>query len=152
MTTKSNPPAIAQNMTQAETLFGIPKAIQRASKRAGCEAFRAQRIHREPLLAWVEANPQIVAEIEAATAKSSDLAEIRLAKLRAEIRLLTSKDERLQAECIPTKAAESEWRRACRIIFAELVARIGPDQSEAIRKASNAKLPPSLTVVPLTTV
>ena len=66
-TKKPIAPEIAQSMTQAEKLFGVSKAVQIACKASGCvEAFKAQRVHKKPLLAWVRQNPKAVAAAELA--------------------------------------------------------------------------------------
>ena len=113
--TAPEPLELAENQKSAAALWGIPVPVQKLAKSQGCSAFKSGRVHRKPLLEWVKRH---AAESEQAV--SLDLAkankqELELEKLRAQIRLLTSRDDREKRDLITMTEARSEWSRALAI-------------------------------------
>ena len=102
-------------MAQAESLWGISKAAMRIAKAAGCPAFVEHRIHRDPLIEWLEKNPDAAGKGEALT----DAAELKRQKTEAEVKLLRAKIAREERETIPLSEAKDEWARAASIVQEE---------------------------------
>jgi hypothetical protein len=108
-------PDVAQSMKQAEAFWGISGSTLRIAKAAGCPAFIQHRIHREPLLEWLEKNPDASGKGEALT----DAAELKRQKTEAEVKLLRAKIAREERETIPLVDAKEEWARAASIVQEE---------------------------------
>lgn len=81
-------PRIAQNMSQAENLFGVPRDIQKLAKRAGCPAFRAQRINGAELLQWIDQNQDLIAAAHEERIAGQENAELKRQKLAAQVERL----------------------------------------------------------------
>jgi hypothetical protein len=120
MKTKPKPaPRIAQNMSQAESLFGVPKAIQKLAKASGCSAFRGQRIHEKDLLEWVAANPEAIAadgERRNKTDRDADLKRERLELIIAGLKLKLRRDKE---ELIDRAFVRESWALAAAVISDE---------------------------------
>ena len=110
-TEKKSTPDVAQSMAQAESLWGISKAAMRIAKAAGCPAFVEHRIHRDPLIEWLEKNPEAAGKGEALT----DASELKRQKTEAEVKLLKAKLAREERETIPLSEAREAWARAAAI-------------------------------------
>ena len=108
-------PEVAQSIKQASAFWGISANVMRIAKSAGCPAFVQHRVHREPLLKWLEENPESAGKGEALT----DAAELKRQKTEAEVKLLRAKIAREERETIPLEEAKSEWARALSIIQEE---------------------------------
>ncbi|MCX6879864.1 MAG: hypothetical protein NTW21_39575 [Verrucomicrobia bacterium] len=112
-------PDIAQNMAQAETLFGVPKHIQKLAKSRGCDAFHGQRVHKKPLLAWVRKNAKLVAatvaDLERTAASKSELAELKRQKMALEVAGLEFNLDKDKSKYTLTAAAQADWLTASAI-------------------------------------
>jgi hypothetical protein len=108
-------PDVAQSMKQAEAFWGISGSTLRIAKAAGCPAFIQHRIHRDPLIAWLEKNPDAAGKGESLT----DAAELKRQKTEAEVKLLRAKIAREERETIPLADAKAEWARAASIVQEE---------------------------------
>lgn len=106
---------IADSMKQAESIWGIPIAVMRAAKNAGCPAFEKSRVHRKALLEWLETNPQIVA----AGADAGSKAELEKEKLRVQIDTLKTRHAKETGILISRAKAESEWATCAAIVQEE---------------------------------
>lgn len=131
---------IAMNMKQAEVVFGVSKAVQKLAKENGCTAFKAQRVHRDPLLQWVKDNPQLVAKAEAAANDTRDHAELKRQKLAAEVTLLDAKVDSIARTTISRDEAKSEWARALAIIQEEAKSLMEPDPYRIFCERIKAKI------------
>lgn len=87
----------------------------RVAKAAGCPAFIQHRIHRDPLIKWLEENPDAPEKGKPFT----DAAELKRQKTEAEVTLLKAKIARENRETIPLDLARSEWSRAMAIMIEE---------------------------------
>jgi hypothetical protein len=108
-------PDVAQSMKQAEAFWGISFSTLKIAKSAGCPAFIQHRVYREPLLKWLEENPDSAGKGEAIT----DAAELKRQKTEAEVKLLRAKIAREERETIPLVDAKEEWARAASIVQEE---------------------------------
>ena len=100
-------PSVCDGMKQASTLWGIPYEAIRIAKAAGCPGFEKSRVHRQPLLDWIAANPEALKQGEDAASG----AELKKEKLAAEVALLKAKIRREEKETIPLAEALSETAR-----------------------------------------
>ena len=134
MKTQNKPgPKLAETMSAAESLWGIPVAEQRRAKAAGCAAFKGSRVFREPLILWLKTNPPAPG--------SGDGDNLRAAKLRVQIALLENQLAKDRGELVEKAVVAEEWgfwigalfevvgRHADRDLFnrisAELKAKLG---------------------------
>jgi hypothetical protein len=120
-------PEIAENQKSAAALWGIPVPVQKLAKSQGCNAFKSGRVHRKPLLEWVK---QHAGESEKAVAldlEKAERAELELERLRVQIRLLRSRNERENRTLITMEEARSEWARCIAIAQDEFRALMDPD-------------------------
>ena len=116
MKTKPKPIAeVAESMKSASALWGIPAAVLKAAKAAGCPAFRQQRVHRKPLVEWLREHPETAGEGE----RIAGEAELRRRRLAAQIELLELNVARAKGEVIDRAYAQEEWSRAASICQAE---------------------------------
>jgi hypothetical protein len=110
----------APNQSAAASAWGVPIAVLRAAKAAGCDAFTTSgRIHREPFMAWLKSNSDeatTAAEIDISKAEKTELEKERL---RAQIILLRSKNDREQNTVILRTTAVTEWARSMAILQEE---------------------------------
>ena len=104
-------PDTAQSMSQAESIWGIPKNILRVAKASGCPAFVEHRIHRDALLKWLDENPDTATKGETI----SDASELKRQKLQAEVDLLRVKIDMQKRDLITMAEARAEWSRALSI-------------------------------------
>ena len=125
-------PDVAQNMTQAENLYGISKAVQIIAKQNGCAAFKSQRIHKAPLLAWVKSNKKLVTQAETEAAGKADIAKLKLQKLLAEVLMLEEKNRRLEASLIPRKTVLEVWQSCWQIVCEESAKLMHIDKHEVL--------------------
>jgi hypothetical protein len=129
-------PDYADSMAQAAGYWGIPKRVIRVAKDNGCPAFVAQRVHRAPLVKWLQENPDIAAQGEA----QESAADLKVKKLAAEVRILEGKIARENADVIPKGIVKDEWGRGVAIIFEEAKAFLNRDEYLAFTKACKAKI------------
>jgi len=131
MTTKTKKPIapeIAQSMTQAETLFGVSKAVQICCKASGCvEAFQGQRVHKKPLLAWIRRNPKAVAAAELAADERQSEAAMKRQRLAIQIEHAQLDLDEAKALLIPLVVASDQWNQCCAIVCEESKALMEPD-------------------------
>jgi hypothetical protein len=104
-------PDTAQSMSQAASIWGIPKNILRVAKASGCPAFVEHRIHRDALLKWLDENPDTATKGETI----SDASELKRQKLQAEVELLRVKIDMQKRDLITMAEARAEWSRALSI-------------------------------------
>ncbi len=129
-------PDYADSMAQAAGFWGIPKRVIRIAKDNGCPAFVAQRVHRAPLLKWLQENPDIAAQGEA----QEGAADLKVKKLAAEVAILEGKIARERGDVIPRGVVKDEWGRGVAIIFEEAKAFLSRDEYLAFTKACKAKI------------
>ena len=103
-------------MKSAHALWGIPVAVLKRAKGEGCSAFRAQRIHRTPLLQWIKENPEAAS---GADAENSSKAELEIRKLAAQVAQIELKVEKERGVLIKKGEAKDEWARAIAIVMEE---------------------------------
>ena len=133
---KTGIPNIADTMALAAAYWGIPKRVIRLAKEKGAPAFVAHRIHRAPLVKWLQENPDIAAQGEA----QEGAADLKVKKLAAEVRILEGKIARENADVIPKGIVKDEWGRGVAIIFEEAKAFLNRDEYLAFTKACKAKI------------
>ena len=102
MKTQKKPvPKLAESMSAAEALWGIPVAEQRRAKGGGCSAFKGSRVFREPLILWLKENPP--------PAGAGDGDNLRAAKLRVQISLLENQLAKDRGELVAKAVVAEEW-------------------------------------------
>ena len=116
-------PTVAQSMVQAESFWGISRNVMKIAKAKGCPAFIEHRVHRDPLLKWIEENPDAVTKGEGTT----ELAELKRQKTQAEVELLRVKIDMQKRDLIPMAEARAEWSRAMSILQEEFKNLMEPD-------------------------
>ena len=127
---------IADSMKQAESIWGIPLAVQKAAKNAGCPAFERSRVHRKALLEWLEKNPQIV---EAGGAKGSE-AELKRERLAVQIDHARLKFDREKGVLIPLAEAQESWATCAAIVQEEAKALMERDHYRIFIERIQARL------------
>lgn len=133
---KQGIPNVVDSMSLAAQHWGIPKRVIRLAKENGCTAFVAHRVHRGPLIKWIQENPDIAAQGEA----QEGAADLKVKKLAAEVRILEGKIARENADVIPKAIIKDEWGRGIAIIFEEAKAFLSRDEYLAFTKACKAKI------------
>lgn len=98
-------------MKQAESFWGISVAAMRVAKAKGCPAFVQHRIHRDPLIEWLEKNPDTAGE----GADIKDHAELKRMKTQGEVELLRAKIDKEKRITIPLTEAREETQRCISI-------------------------------------
>ncbi len=118
--TAAAPLEIAPNQKAASASWDVPLAVLKAAKAAGCIAFSpGGRINRQEFLAWLKTHEAEAGQAVAMDLAKAEKAELEKEKLRAQIRLLRSKDDRETRTVIPIETAKAEWTRAVAIIQEE---------------------------------
>jgi hypothetical protein len=134
MKTRNKPvPEFAESMAAAFSLWGISVREQRRSKAGGCKAFRGSRVFREPLVAWLKANPPAPG--------SGDAENLRAAKLRAQIGLLELQIARERGDLCEREIVREFCGGLVSDVF-QIVARHVPDRESfnAISRELKAKI------------
>jgi len=121
-------PSVCDGMAQAAAVWKIPLGAIKLAKASGCKAFEKSRVHREPLLAWIAANPKSLIESTAQTL----IAELKRQKTEAEVELLRAKIRREESETIPMAEALAETARFVAIWQEETKAQTEPEAYRAI--------------------
>ena len=102
-------------MKQAEKMWGIPVSVQQVAKRAGCEAFVGQRVHRDPLIAWIAENP----DAPDAAESNEDTAELKRQKLAVEVARLNFMYARDKGDVMPREEVKTKVAEMCAIFHEE---------------------------------
>ena len=135
MTTKQKTPSkpaatepleIAENQKAAAAAWKIPLAVLKAAKAAGCTAFKSGRVHRAEFFEWLAKHEETAAEAEALDLKKAEKAELEKERLRAQIVLLRSRNDRETRTTIPMEEAREETARALAILQEEFKALMDP--------------------------
>ena len=117
----AEPLEIAPNQKAASASWDVPIAVLRTAKAAGCKAFSpGGRIHRKDFFAWLEVNAAEAEQAVAVDLEKLEKSELEKEKIRAQIRLLNSRNERETRTVIPLAEAQSEWSRAAAIFQEEI--------------------------------
>jgi hypothetical protein len=122
--TKSKPAAtepleIAENQKAAAAAWNVPIAVLKLAKSQGCTAFKSGRVHRGEFLDWLKNHEAEAGQAVAVDLEKAERGELEKEKLRAQIILLRSRNERESRESIPVAEACAEWGRAVAIIQEE---------------------------------
>ena len=115
------------SMRQAAELWKIPVAIQRAAKAAGCPAFAGQRVHREPLLTWLGAHPEIEQAVAAGERDRADLAALKIRRLAAQVATLRTQVGRESGTLVSKASIVAEYAQATAIFQEEARALLPAD-------------------------
>jgi hypothetical protein len=112
----AEPLEIAPNQSAASASWDVPLAVLKAAKSQGCKAFSpGGRINRQEFFSWLKTHEADADQAVALDLEKAERAELELQKLRAQIRLLRSRNERETRETIPIAEACAEWGRAVAI-------------------------------------
>lgn len=109
----------AENQKAASAAWDVPLAVLKAAKAAGCAAFKSGRVHREEFFEWLAKHEGTAAEAEALDLKKAEKAELEKERLRAQIVLLRSRNDRETRTTIPMEEAREETARALAILQEE---------------------------------
>ena len=104
-------PRIAASIASAASLWGIDKSELQRAKRNGCTAFRSSRVHREPLLAWFEANPA------GAAGEQESEESLKRDKLRAQVAILRNKLDVENGTLVLRSVVSEEWGKLLADVF-----------------------------------
>ncbi len=119
---------VAANQKAASASWGVPLAILKAAKAAGCPAFSPSgRINRTGFFEWLKSHEGEAGQAVALDLAKADRQELDNEKIRAQIRLLRSRDERENRTLITMAEARSEWARCIAIAQDEFRALMDPD-------------------------
>jgi hypothetical protein len=123
----AEPLEIAENQKAAAAAWNVPIAVLKLAKSQGCTAFKSGRVHRGEFLDWLKNH-----EAEAGQAVALDLAkaekgELEKERLRAQIILLRSRNDRETRTTIPIQEAREETARALAILQDEYRQLMEPD-------------------------
>ena len=129
MKTQNKPvPKLAETMSAAESLWGIPVAEQKRAKGAGCSAFKGSRVFREPLILWLKKNPPAPG--------AGDGDNLRAAKLRVQIALLENQLERERGELVERELV----KEFCGALVADIFSILSPILDRTTFNAVSAEL------------
>lgn len=118
----------APNQSAAASAWGIPIAVLRAAKAAGCEAFTTSgRIHREPFMAWLAENSDQANTATAVDLEKAEKSELEREKLKSQIALLRSRNEREERVVIQRDFVKQAWAAALSLIQEEARMSINDD-------------------------
>lgn len=104
-----------ESMKVAAARWGIPVAVQKLAKAAGCNAFAGSRIKRAELEEWLKENPEAKGEGEALASE----AELKRRKLQNEVTLGNLKIANEEKRTILREEAKNEWARCAAIVSEE---------------------------------
>jgi hypothetical protein len=114
------PLEIAPNQSAAAASWDVPLAVLKAAKAAGCKAFSAGgRINRTEFFEWLKTHESEAQGAVAVDLEKAERGELEKEKLRAQIILLRSRNDRESRESIPIAEACGEWARAVSIMQEE---------------------------------
>lgn len=134
------PPEIAESMKAASVLWGIPVAVLRAAKAAGCQGFKGARVFRSQLMAWLKANSDVADQATAASLDQASKAELEMARLRAQTRLAISKADAADRVVILKTEALAEWSRAAAIVEEEYRAFLEPQEFAVAQRRAKLRI------------
>ena len=123
--TKSKPAAtelleIAPNQSAAAASWDVPLAVLKAAKGAGCKAFSpGGRINRQEFFAWLKTHEAEAGQAVELDLQKAERAELEKERLRAQIILLRSRNDRETRTTIPIQEAREETARALAILQEE---------------------------------
>lgn len=125
----AEPLEIAPNQTAAAASWDVPLAVLKAAKAAGCKAFSpGGRVNRKDFFAWLKTHEAEAQGAVALDLEKAERAELEKEKLRAQIQLLRSRNDRETRELIPFGEACGEWARAIAIDQEEAKNLMGRDE------------------------
>jgi hypothetical protein len=128
LTATAEPLDIAPNQKAASASWNVPLAVLKAAKAAGCKAFSAGgRVNRKDFLEWLAANSKDAEQAVALDLAKADKQELEAEKIRAQIRLLNSRNERETRTVISLVEAQAEWARAASIFQEEVRQLMEPE-------------------------
>ncbi|MEO8617676.1 MAG: hypothetical protein ABI600_21285 [Luteolibacter sp.] len=107
-------PDVALSHAAAQKLWGIPGSELTRARREGCQAFRGNRIYRDPLLAWLKENPRPEITGDADTEDA-----LKNRKLKAIVETLELKLAKERDELVPKSLVAEEWARGVAIVQEE---------------------------------
>jgi hypothetical protein len=111
---------IAPSLKSASAAWNIPLAVLKAAKADACPAFTPNgRVKHDELMEWIKQNSDqatTAAEVDISKAEKTELEKERL---RAQIILLRSKNDREQNTVILRTTAVTEWARSMAILQEE---------------------------------
>ncbi len=126
--TAAEPLEIASSQAAASASWNVPLAILKASKASGCAAFSpGGRINRQEFFAWLKNHEAEAGQAVALDLEKAERAELEKEKLRAQIRLLRSRDDRENRTLITMAEAVAEWSRALSILEEEYKSLMEPE-------------------------
>jgi hypothetical protein len=122
------PLEVAPNQQAASSSWDVPLAVLKAAKAAGCPAFSpGGRINRTGFFAWLQTHEGEADHAVALDLAKADRQELDNEKIRAQIRLLRSRNERESRSLITMTEARAEWSRCIAIAQEEFKSLMEPD-------------------------
>lgn len=130
-------PKEVATIAMASKLWGIPKEeVSRARVKGGVDAFRNNRIQREPLLKWLKENPPTDEDIEALDWKTR--------KLKGQALQVEMTVAKARGELIEKKLVEQTWGQYFGVITEVVSRHVDRIAYNAIMKEIKSKLPTEL--------
>ena len=120
---KPDSPEYVESMKTGSARWGIPVAVMKIAKAAGCDAFAGSRIKRPELEKWIAENPKATEEGEMVATE----AELKRRKLQNEVTLGDVKIDIAKRNLITMAEARAEWSRAMSILQEEFKNLMEPD-------------------------
>ena len=112
---KADAPEYVESMKVGSVRWGIPVAVMKIAKAAGCDAFCGSRIKRPELEKWLAENPAASNEGEMAATE----AELKRRKLQNEVTLGDVKIAIAKRDLVPLDEARSDGARWIAIVQEE---------------------------------
>lgn len=112
---------VAGTLGQASSMWGIPLLLIKHARKAGCTAFRSNKVYRAELLEWLAKNPQ------AGVAASETMEELKKQGQKLANEEKAIKVARAKRELVEWSLAKAEFDRALSILSEEAKGLMEPD-------------------------
>lgn len=135
------PLEVAANQKAASASWNVPLAVLKAAKAGGCKAFSpGGRIKRAEFFAWLRTHEGEAEQAVALDLAKADRQELENEKIRAQIRLLRSRDDRESRTVIPMEEAVAEWSRALSILESEYKSLMDPEHFRVAQTRAKSRI------------
>jgi len=134
------PLEIAENQKAAAAAWNVPLAVLKLAKAQGCTAFKSGRVHRQEFFAWLKTHEAEAGQAVELDLQKAERAELEKERLRAQIILLRSRNDRETRTTIPIQEAREETARALAILQEEYRQLMEPDLYRAACIKAKARM------------
>ena len=134
-----NRPPFLNSMKQAAAAWGIPVAVLRAAKSAGCPAFRNKRVHRE-VVEWLETHPEVSAQVDRAAREKSELEALRRRRLELQVERLELQAARENGSMVSRERVKSAYAKAVAAVLEEAALLLSPEDCRVFCIRTKARI------------